>query len=120
MRAIDRFDLYMRYKHLNDNSVTKELNLSNGVIGKSRGEGRDLSKRVLEVIEKYYLDLNIDWLKTGEGEMLKPAKKVPSLDLTEDAMKIFLNMSETINCQQKTIFELAEMVKNLMAGAAKQ
>lgn len=69
-KIIDRFDEYMRFRHLNDNQVTVALGLTNGVIGKSRKEGRDLSKRVIEQIENYYTDLNIDWLLTGEGEML--------------------------------------------------
>ena len=75
-RIIDRFDEYMSFRHLNDNRVTAQLGLTNGVIGKSRGEGRDLSKRVLEKIEKFYTDLNIDWLITGEGEMLKDSRPV--------------------------------------------
>jgi|GEM_PF-6558238 len=69
-KIIDRFDEYMRFKHLNDNQVTVSLGLTNGVIGKSRKKGRDLSKRVIEQIEKFYTDLNIDWLLTGEGAML--------------------------------------------------
>ena len=45
MRIIDRFDEYMTFKHLNDNRATKDLGFSIGMIGKSRSEGRDLSKR---------------------------------------------------------------------------
>ena len=75
-RIIERFDEYMSFKHLNDNRVTSQLGLTNGVIGKSRGEGRDLSKRVIEKIEKFYTDLNIDWLITGEGEMLVSSSPV--------------------------------------------
>lgn len=75
-RIIDRFDEYMSFRHLNDNRVTAQLGLTNGVIGKSRGKGRDLSKRVIEKIEKFYTDLNIEWLITGEGEMLIPATPV--------------------------------------------
>ena len=75
-RIIDRFDEYMSFKHLNDNRVTTQLGLTNGVIGKSRGEGRDLSKRVIEKIEKFYTDLNIDWLITGEGDMLVASSPV--------------------------------------------
>lgn len=71
MRIIDRFDAYMAYAHLTDNKVTNQLGLTNGVIGKSRRVGRDLSDRVVELIENYYTDLNIDWLKTGTGDMLK-------------------------------------------------
>ena len=73
MKVIDRFDLYMKYKHLNDRKVTQDLNLSNGTIGKSRNPDRDLSSRVIEKIENFYTDLNIDWLKTGAGEMIKTA-----------------------------------------------
>lgn len=70
-RIVDRFDEYMQYRHINDNIVTKNLGLTNGVIGKSRKEGRDLSKRVVELIENYYTDLNPRWLRYGDGEMLR-------------------------------------------------
>lgn len=71
MRIIERFDIYMKYKHLNDNKVTEQIKLSNGVIGKSRKEGRDLSDKVIEKILSYYSDLNSNWLLYGEGDMLK-------------------------------------------------
>lgn len=61
----------MEYKHLTDNKVSIQLGLTNGVIGKSRKPGRDLSDRVIELIENYYFDLNAYWLRTGDGEMLK-------------------------------------------------
>ena len=70
MRRIERFDKYMAFKGLNDNKVTVDLGLSNGTIGKSRKNGRDLSDRVIEQILNFYTDLNKVWLLTGEGEML--------------------------------------------------
>ena len=72
MKIIERFDIYMEHKHLNDNKVTVQLGLSNGVIGKSRKEGRDLSDRVIEQILNFYTDLNREWLLYGDGEMLSP------------------------------------------------
>lgn len=77
MRIIERFDLYMKCNGLNDNKVTTQLMLSNGTIGKSRKEGRDLSDRVVEKIEKFYTDINPEWLRFGTGEMLLPT---PSLN----------------------------------------
>lgn len=71
MRKIDRFDIYMKARELNDNKVTVQLGLSIGTLGKSRKEGRDLSDRVIEQILNFYTDLNKVWLLTGEGEMLK-------------------------------------------------
>ncbi len=70
MRVIDRFDLYMKEKGLNDNRVTVQLGLSVGSIGKSRKEGRDLSKKAVAKILAYYNDLDETWLLTGNGEML--------------------------------------------------
>ena len=70
MRIIDRFDEYMTFKHLNDNRATKDLGFSIGMIGKSRNEGRDLSKKAIHRILAVYNDLDETWLKTGEGEMI--------------------------------------------------
>ena len=70
MRVIDRFDLYMKEKGLNDNRVTVQLGLSVGSIGKSRKQGRDLSKKAVAKILAYYNDLDEAWLMTGNGEML--------------------------------------------------
>lgn len=82
-RAIDRFDAYMRHVGLNDNKVTIQLGLAVGLIGKSRKEGRDLSRAVIEKIVTYYTDLNSSWLLTGEGSMLNesenPVVKEPQL-----------------------------------------
>ena len=70
MRIIDRFDEYMMFKHLNDNRATKDLGFSIGMIGKSRNEGRDLSKKAIQRILAVYNDLDETWLKTGKGEMI--------------------------------------------------
>jgi hypothetical protein len=85
MRVIDRFDLYMKEKGLNDNRVTVQLGLSIGSIGKSRKEGRDLSKKAITKILAYYNDLDEAWLLTGNGEMLceprvKEDEPAPTLD----------------------------------------
>lgn len=70
MRVIDRFDLYMKYKGLNDNQVTKDLGLSNGLLGKSRNKDRDMSRKIANSATKFYTDLSAAWLFSGEGSML--------------------------------------------------
>ena len=71
MRIIDRFDKYMKIKKLNDNKVTIQLDISVGLLGKSRRPNSDLGKKTIEKILHTYTDLNRVWLITGEGEMLK-------------------------------------------------
>lgn len=70
MRVIDRFDLYMKYKGLNDNQVTKDLGLSNGLLGKSRNKDRDMSRKIANSAISFYGDLSAAWLLSGEGSML--------------------------------------------------
>lgn len=126
MRKIDRFDMYMRYRGLNDNQVSLQLGLSNGVIGKSRKDGRDISRRVLEQIEKHYPELNMSWIYTGEGEMLNNTpitREDISRDgyiISPDAMKLFLNMSSTISRQEENISKLTDMVIRLTGDGIKK
>lgn len=75
-RIIDRFDKYMKSKGLSDNKVTVDLSFSIGMLGKSRKEGRDLSRNAIESILNFYTDIENVWLLTGEGEMLKPSSNV--------------------------------------------
>ena len=70
-RVIDRFDQYMAANGLTDYKVSMALKLSNGTIGKSRQEGRDLSGKVVRQILSYYTDIREEWLLFGKGSMLK-------------------------------------------------
>lgn len=65
-----RLDIYMKYKGLNDNRITVEAGISNGLIGKGRKRG-SLSQDNISKILYAYSDLSADWLLTGKGEMLK-------------------------------------------------
>lgn len=69
-KIIDRFDKYMRIKGLNDNKVTKEIKCSVGLIGKSRKEGRDMSRVLISDVLKCYNDLSSEWILFGRGNML--------------------------------------------------
>ena len=132
-RVIDRFDAYMTSMGLNDNKVTVQLNLTNGLIGKSRKPGRDLSRSVVEKILAYYTDLNPVWLLTGEGEMLttssrdsKPelvAEHKPQLSNVEILLRDMLAEKEAkIDVLQDRINELIEenaKLKTLIEGERK-
>ena len=64
------FDTYMKSKGLNDNKVTVECGLSQGLLGQARKGGSDLGKRTIDKILSIYQDINRVWLITGEGNML--------------------------------------------------
>lgn len=72
----DRLDMYMKYKELNDNKITVDTGISNGLIGKGRRRGSISQENISKILHKYS-DLSADWLLTGEGEMLKNTSDSP-------------------------------------------
>jgi len=80
----------MEYKGLNDNKITVEANISNGLIGKARKRG-SLSQDNISKLLYTYSDLNANWLFTGEGKMIKETldnnivtERIPSIRKTND------------------------------------
>jgi phage repressor protein C with HTH and peptisase S24 domain len=75
----ERFDKYMKYKGLNDNQVTAQCGLSQGLLNQARKGKSDLGNKSIDKILIKYQDLNRVWLLTGDGEMLikSEAIKVP-------------------------------------------
>ena len=71
MRVIDRLDVYIREKGINDNQVTVNAGLSVGLLNNARKGSSDIGKKTIEKILTFYQDLNRVWLLTGEGPMLK-------------------------------------------------
>jgi|SRR5690554_145818 len=65
-----RLDKFMVYKGLNDNRLTVETGISNGLIGKARKRG-SLSQENISKILYTYNELDANWLFTGYGYMLK-------------------------------------------------
>jgi len=58
----------MKYKGLNDNKITVETGISNGIIGKARKRGSLSLENISKILLKYP-ELNANWLFRGKGEM---------------------------------------------------
>lgn len=67
----ERLDKFMIYKGLNDNKITIETGISNGLIGKARKKGGGISLENISKILNTYPELSVEWLLTGNGDMLK-------------------------------------------------
>ena len=85
----ERILQFIEYKRLSKNKFYKETGLSNGILDKQGG----ISSDSLEKIYYVYPEINLDWLLTGKGEMLKKE------GLVQQAHN---NISSTIN-QHQTI-----------------
>ena len=73
MNLQERLRQYIEYKGLNPAKFEKAAGLSNAAVDKM---GDNTRTSTLDKISKAFPDLNISWLRTGEGEMLKQSNAV--------------------------------------------
>lgn len=71
MRLIDRLYQYINYLAISAYAFEHQCELSNGYLGKQfKGKGT-IGSGVLNKIESYFPDLNIQWLVSGKGKMIR-------------------------------------------------
>ncbi|MDR1182682.1 MAG: hypothetical protein LBL13_11950 [Bacteroidales bacterium] len=98
-----RFDIYMKHKELNDNKISKQAGISNGLIGKARTHG-GLSGRNISKILNTFSDLNANWLFTGKGKMLIKEDGYDSKNSnSNDAISIVLEKNEKLIRQNEQL-----------------
>jgi hypothetical protein len=81
MTSIDRTIQFIEFKGIKKSSFYKNTGLSNGYLDKVKELGAD---KILSIIS-FYTELNIEWLITGEGEMLKQEGNNESLGLLNES-----------------------------------
>lgn len=72
----------MKHKGLNDNKITVEAGISNGLIGKARKRG-SLSQDNISKILHTYPEFNAHWWFTGKGEMILSEMSYKNSQVTE-------------------------------------
>lgn len=65
----DRLTSYLKYKGINNSEFGRTIGVSNAFISSMR---KSIQPDKAEKISAAYPDLNMAWLLTGEGTMLKP------------------------------------------------
>lgn len=107
---VDRALEYAKSKKLNAAEFERFSGLSNGML-KSLSE--NTRRSTFDRISKAFPDLNIEWLKTGEGEMLNPNVAPPSFSTSPEAVLSKEALLDIIRSQQETIRSLSETVSRL-------
>jgi hypothetical protein len=106
----DRFDKYMLFKGLNDNKVTVETGLSNGLLGKGRKRGGLSQENISKILYKYS-DLNANWWFRGEGEMILTHSNInKSSDVFEKLLK---SQQELIEYKDREVEGLRNEIEKL-------
>ncbi|WP_394660050.1 hypothetical protein [uncultured Chryseobacterium sp.] len=99
----------MEYKGLNDNKITVETGISNGLIGKARKRG-GLSQENISKILYAYSDLDANWLFRGEGKMILGELKEENSQIEWE--KIIKSQQELLDFKQHEIDRLKLQLKN--------
>lgn len=71
MSTIERIFQYFDFKGVKYTHAERELELSNGYLGKMKSRGASIGSEIIEKIVLRYQDINPEWLITGSGQMLR-------------------------------------------------
>ena len=71
MCIIERIYQLIDYKKDSVYKISNEIGVSNGYFSKTKAKKGSVGGDIIEKIVNYYTDVNVEWLITGEGSMLK-------------------------------------------------
>lgn len=102
---------YLTYKKVSQNAFCKTLGVSAAYIASIR---KSIAPDKLLGIAEYYPDLNLSWLLTGQGSMLKDEKLSPSPVTAENSIVGDGNNNNHIQAPADDSF-WKDLVQNLQA-----
>lgn len=112
MTSIDRIIKFIEFKGIKKSVFYKNTGLSNGYLDKVKELGAD---KILSIIS-FYTEINIEWLITGEGEMLKQEGNNESLGLLNESNTSYTTnhtKDELIMTQRKYINKLEQEIDQI-------
>lgn len=113
MRIIDRLYQYLHFHAISAYAFERSCDLSNGYLGKQyRGKGT-MGSEVLLKIQECFPDLNIHWLLTGKGRMIRhalPPEEEPVVEMVQV-------LQEQIVLLQKSLADKNELIDLLKKSA---
>lgn len=93
-KIIDRLAKYIEIKGISYHAFDISISASNGYIGKQIKKKASIGGDVIETISCVYLDLNIDWLITGQGTMLRSTVRSEMADVPKEVSEVVCELCE--------------------------
>jgi len=107
---IERLSEFIRKQGVSVRSFEQKISASDGMIRRAINNNTDIQCKWIENIADNYPNLNIEWLLTGHGEMLKEAKRINSNEINDDYKDRYIEQLEKENKR------LIELVDGFMTG----
>lgn len=94
----ERLTAYLAYKRISKSEFGRRIGASSAFVTSIR---RSISPENIQSIAKEFPDLNISWLVTGEGSMLKePQSRVNNVNIVTGDSAHDNNLGSTVNVQR--------------------
>jgi transcriptional regulator with XRE-family HTH domain len=108
---LHRLKQFIDYKNINISSFEKKVGMSNASISKPFKNGGTIGVDKLENIIKVFPELDVEWLVTGNGEMIKNVKTYPPIEKYSIIEDDLVRYNNTLAIKEKEIEDLNRLVK---------
>ncbi len=102
MKPIERIAIFIHFKKISPHAFEQKIELSNGYFSKQLKHLGSVGSDILIKIYQAYPELDILWILTGEGQMLKEAVK-QSQEIDEIILEDFTNKYTSENKKLKKL-----------------
>jgi transcriptional regulator with XRE-family HTH domain len=119
--TLKRIKQYIDLKGIKISVFEREIGMSNGSFASQLKNDKTIGVDKLEKILRVYSDINIEWLLTGKGSMLKDTlneERAPYNKTDEKDAENALNYKELAEARKETIESLKKIISYLEAQLA--
>ncbi len=102
MKPIERIEIFMHFKKITPHAFEQKIDLSNGYFSKQLKNLGSVGSDILIKIYLAYPELDILWILTGEGQMLKLAEQ-ESQQIDDIILEDFANKYTSENKKLKKL-----------------
>ena len=102
MKPIERIAIFIHFKKISPHAFEQKINLSNGYFSKQLKHLGSVGSDILIKIYQAYPELDILWILTGEGQMLKESAQ-QSQQIDDIILEDFTNKYTSENRKLKKV-----------------
>lgn len=107
----DRLKQIIDYYNITTNNFSQKIGVSEGAIRKAMTQNTTLRSDTLDKISQNFADINIDWLVTGRGEMLRNDQPQTTTHSDENVSRLISILENTLKEKDSQINRLLSIIE---------